>query len=199
MKIDGRKVAVTALIFCSSAFAAPVLAAQDTNPVARCETCHGVTGDSKTPETPRLNGQRQDYLLLRLKEFADPTRNTPHATYQMWETATSLGDRIAHDIAQYFSEQAPTPLAPSGGLSTVGERIYRQGAGPEIPACQQCHGAAGEGSGIVPRLAGQHAAYLESQLSAFMLGMRVSQPMNKHAWHMSPDQFKALSAYLARD
>jgi hypothetical protein len=32
-----------------------------------------------------------------------------------------------------------------------------------------------------------------------MLGARVSQTMNKHAWHMSPDQFKAISAYLGRD
>jgi cytochrome c553 len=32
-----------------------------------------------------------------------------------------------------------------------------------------------------------------------MLGLRVSATMNKHAWRMSSDQFKAISAYLAND
>jgi cytochrome c553 len=196
MKVELPVAIILVLASCSAGLAASTPAAPDQ--AARCEVCHGPGGDSKISGTPRLNGQRQDYLLLRLKEFADPTRSTPHATYQMWETATSLGDRVARDITQYFSSQKPTAAAPSGALSAVGEKLYRQG-GPEIPACQQCHGAAGEGSGLAPRLAGQHAAYIEQQLSAFMLGVRVSQPMNKHAWHMSPDQFKALSAFLARD
>jgi hypothetical protein len=29
--------------------------------------------------------------------------------------------------------------------------------------------------------------------------MRVSAPMNHHAWHLNPDQIAALSAYLAKD
>ena len=165
--------------------------------VTKCESCHGKGGLSKDSLTPRLNGQQRDYLILRLKEFADPTRNTPHATYQMWETATSVGQRMATDIAAYFARQAPTATKPAGALAMAGEKIYRQGSGSQIPACQQCHGSAGEGAGTVPRLAGQHAAYLEQQMSAFMLGVRVSTPMNKHAWHMNPDQFKALSAYLS--
>ena len=171
--------------------------APDPANVTKCESCHGQGGDSKAAQTPRLNGQQRDYLILRLKEFADPTRNTPHATYQMWENATSVGDRIAADIAGYFARQTPTAAKPASALTMAGEKIYRQGAGSQIPACQQCHGPAGEGAGAVPRLAGQHAAYLEQQMSAFMLGVRVSTPMNKHAWHMNPDQFKALSAYLS--
>lgn len=165
--------------------------------VTKCESCHGKGGLSKGALTPRLNGQQRDYLILRLKEFADLTRNTPHATYQMWETATSVGQRTATDIAAYFARQTPTAASPAGALAMAGEKIYRQGSGSQIPACQQCHGPAAEGAGAVPRLAGQRPAYLEQQMSAFMLGVRVSTPMNKHAWHLDPDQFKALSAYLS--
>ena len=197
-----RKLVIATLAACGLQmimFPASVDAASNPGLVAKCENCHGPRGDSKIQETPRLNGQLQSYLLLRLREFADPTRNTPHATYQMWETATSLGERLANDITQYFASQTPTPATPTGVSSAAGEKIYRQGAGPEIPACQQCHGPAGEGSGIAPRLAGQHAAYIEGQLSAFNLGVRVSKPMNNHAWHMSTDQFKALAAFLANN
>jgi cytochrome c553 len=193
------KLSIAILLACLSHAAIAAEAGPDTALVAKCESCHGPGGASRTPETPRLNGQNRDYLLMRLKEFADPTRNTPHATYQMWERATSLGDRVAAGIAAYFAGQPPTQAAPAGALAAAGEKIYRQGVGAQVPACQQCHGAAGEGAGVVPRLAGQHAAYLEQQLSAFMLGVRVSPQMNKHAWHLDPDQFKAISAYLARD
>lgn len=192
------KLPIMVLLTCLAPAAMAAEAGPDSALVAKCESCHGPGGASSSPQTPRLNGQNRDYLLMRLKEFADPTRNTPHATYQMWERATNLGDRVAASIATYFANQAPTAAAPSGALAAAGEKIYRQGAGPQVPACQQCHGAAGEGAGTVPRLAGQHAAYLEQQLSAFMLGLRIGPPM-KHAWHMDPDQFKALSAYLARD
>lgn len=69
----------------------------------------------------------------------------------------------------------------------------------DVPACQSCHGPAGEGHASAPRLAGQRGDYLEEQLSAFMLQMRVSSEMNRHAWHMDPDQFRALRAYLSND
>ena len=186
-----------ALTVGSTLVAFPALCDPEPGLVAKCESCHGPKGDSRSSATPRLNGQAGNYLRGRLKQFADPTRNTPHATYQMWETAKGLSDPETGDIASYFANQAPTPASPVAPLAAAGERIYREGAGDGIPACQQCHGSAGEGSSTAPRLAGQHAAYLEQQMSAFMLGLRVSQPMNKHLFRMSPDQFKALSAYLS--
>lgn len=179
--------------------APPVCAMPDRALVSKCESCHGDPGAAQLPGTPRLNGQSEGYLLQRLKAFGDPTRNTPHATLRMWETAASINDREALEIANYFASQVLTPAALGGTTAAEGERIYRQGAGPDTPPCQQCHGAAGEGSRSAPRLAGQRAAYLESQMSAFMLGLRVSATMNKHAWRMSSDQFKAISAYLAND
>lgn len=184
------------------ACSARVLAADkalDPQLIAKCESCHGPHGNSVSATVPRLNGQQSAYLSLRLKEFLDPARSTPHATYQMWETATNLGDRIAQDLAQYFASQTPTPAAPAGSLAAKGEKIYREGIGSDVPACQSCHGASGEGQGMVPRVAGQHGEYFEQQMNSFMLQVRVSSEMNRHTWHMEPDQFQALRAYLSND
>jgi cytochrome c553 len=51
-------------------------------------------------------------------------------------------------------------------LAERGRTIYEHGL-PDVPACRQCHGPQGEGTESLPRLGGQHARYLESQLRAF--------------------------------
>lgn len=198
-----RKLAGGIAFLTLTGFWAPVQAATnagiDPKIVAGCEGCHGAKGDSKSADVPRLNGQQSAYIALRLKQFLDPTRGSPHATYEMWERSSQLGDRIVDNLSRYFAGQTPTAAAPKGPLAQQGEAIYRNGAGSEVPSCQSCHGARGEGQGAVPRLAGQHGEYLTDQMDALMLTMRVSAPMNHHAWHLRADQIAALSAYLAKD
>jgi cytochrome c553 len=167
--------------------------------IAKCQDCHGPAGGKATSATPRLNGQDAGYLFRRLTEFRDPTRGSPHAAEHMWETATNLADHTAAELARYFAAQPATPAAPKMPLATRGGKIYRLGIVGDVPACQSCHGPAGEGRESAPRLAGQRGDYLEEQLSAFMLQLRVSSDMNRHAWHMEPDQFRALRAYLSND
>lgn len=173
-------------------------AAPDPALVAKCESCHGLHGDSKTGGVPRLNGQQAVYLQSRLKELQNPTRGTPRATNHMWQTASNLKDQTAAELAAYFAQQAPTKAAPANAaLAAKGEKIYSQGAGANVPACQTCHGASAEGRGAVPRLAGQHGEYLDLQLGALMLQLRVNDTMNHPALHLKSDQIKALTAYLA--
>jgi cytochrome c553 len=52
--------------------------------------------------------------------------------------------------------------------------------------------------GTAPRLAGQHRAYLQMQLQAFSTGARISDPMTRHVWFISPDQAMAVANYLGR-
>jgi len=185
----------------------PAVAAQAVEPadsldpqlIAKCEACHAAGGSRSTPSTPRLNGQDASYLNRRLNGFLDPTSGTPHATEHMWETAASLSGRTASALARFFAAQPATPADPQRALATQGAKIYRFGIVGDVPACQSCHGPAGEGRAGAPRLAGQRGDYLEEQLSAFMFQMRVSSEMNRHAWHMKPDQFRALRAYLSND
>ena len=159
---------------------------------AKCQTCHG-----PLESAPRLNGQRADYILTRLREFHNPASQSPHATYAMWDTATGLGTKKAQALADYFSRQAPTP-AHGGALAGKGEKLYQSGGG-QIPACASCHGAQGEGQGASPRLAGQRDLYLSQELANFGMTTRFHETMNAPARSLNDDQIKSLVSYLGGD
>jgi cytochrome c553 len=180
---------------------APAMAQSNLSPglVLSCEACHGKYGDSQRPDVPRLNGQSRDYLLIRMREFRDPTRNTPHATLMMWQNSTSVTDTQAAALADYFSSQAPTSRGGFGPDAARGNELFHHGAGPDTAACATCHGQDGEGLGSAPRVAGQHETYLNRQLEAFQLTARVGDPMNHHTWAMSAEEIRAVAAYLANN
>jgi cytochrome c553 len=63
--------------------------------------------------------------------------------------------------------------------------------------CFICHGVDGESSSpVFPRLAGQHARYVERQLSDYKSGKRASGTMKPMVEDLSPGDFKALGAYF---
>ena len=180
--------------------------AQPMKPVAAggCEACHGINGDSKRADVPRLNGQQSAYVIAKLREFQDPALGPPHAHQMMGRTAASFDDVDAAALAEYFSRQTPTQLTGKAPLAQAGRKIFTEGAGPLIPGplippCGTCHGQNGEGKGEVPRIAGQHSQYLNTQLLAFKNGIRVGTPMNVHAWAMTQVQIQALTDYLSND
>ena len=64
--------------------------------------------------------------------------------------------------------------------------------------CQGCHGSAGVSSSPMwPSLAGQTAAYLESQLKKFKVGERTNATMNPMAEELSDSDIQNLAAYFA--
>jgi cytochrome c553 len=166
--------------------------------IQRCESCHGTGGNSEAPATPRLNGQLPGYILARLADFRDVNRETPHAAFNMWHVAFQLSDSEKRKIAAYFGAQPATPAKP-GPLADAGRRIYEQGVPSRAMACQLCHGPQGKGHGITARLAGQHAAYLQTQLSQFNLQMRKNDLMHPDTERLTNEQIDALASYLAGD
>ncbi|WP_417809664.1 c-type cytochrome [Thioclava sp.] len=64
-------------------------------------------------------------------------------------------------------------------------------------ACATCHGAAGEGSLTVPRLAGLPAGYLTKQLHDYSNGARRNDNMEYVVSRLDVDQMAALGAYYA--
>ena len=73
--------------------------------------------------------------------------------------------------------------------------------GKEVNAtCAGCHGELGQGGsrGEYPRLAGQHAKYLESQLKAFRARTRVNIPMYPYTQEreLPNEDIKDVAAYL---
>lgn len=158
-----------------------------------CQACHGQTGDSPSDTVPRLNGQRAEYLRGRLESFRYPVREAPRMIHIMGHMSSELTDTVAAALARFYAAQ--TPPMPGGDANKEGAAIYRNGA-KDIPACRSCHGEWGEGHGAVPRLAGEHKAYLRLQLQAFGMAARIADPMNHHVWVMKPEQAEAVAAYL---
>ena len=65
--------------------------------------------------------------------------------------------------------------------------------------CAACHGAAGISvSDAIPNLAGQRAAYLESQLRALKNGSRKNPIMNAIAAQLGPEDMANVAAYFAQ-
>ena len=166
--------------------------------VARCESCHGLRGDSTFRTIPRLNGQQTGYLANRFQSFRDLTRQDAHATQFMWGEKSRVADSEILPIVRYFSGQAATPPKSGGPTAALGKKIYEQGTAG-APSCQSCHGEKGEGNGVVPRLAGQHGEYLITQMWVFSFMLRNNETMHPNVKRMTDSQIKAVASYLAGD
>src|SRR5262249_34226428 len=70
-----------------------------------------------------------------------------------------------------------------------------------LPGCGHCHGATGQGVGTAfPKLAGQSAEYITSQLKAGQAGQRGNEPLHLMAGisdKLNDDQIEAVAAYYA--
>ncbi len=163
-----------------------------------CQACHGTDGNSVNPAYPKLAGQSAGYLVKELTDFKDGKRTNPI----MSGMAASLSTQDMEDIASYFSSQTPAAAATKADPDTIklGARLYRGGNRKfGISACMSCHGPAGDGiPPRFPRLAGQHATYVETQLLAFKNGQRKNDDhiMQSIAFRMSLAQIDAVAQYI---
>ena len=167
---------------------------------ATCAACHGVDGNSVTPDWPMLAGQHASYIVRQLQAFKDGERTD----VTMKPFADILSDQDMLDVAAYFAAQTPTPKGADPALVSLGQQIYRGGV-PEraIAACIACHGPDGAGNPLAayPRVSGQHAAYVTKQLNAYRAGDRTSdvefdQMMRNVAETLLDDEIRALSSYV---
>ena len=164
-----------------------------------CESCHGAHGDSQVTSTPRLNGQQAGYIVDRLKKLSSATGKSPHAKIGMFKELAAQNDAARISIARYFASQTPTGPEPSD-RGAEGKRIYENGIAAEnVIACNQCHGAQGEGHDATPRIAGQHADYLKAQLRLFNIKFREHTLMNPNTKTMTAKTMDALTSYLANN
>ena len=80
----------------------------------------------------------------------------------------SHGVLIAGLAAFFADKPARTNRVSDADLLPVGRYIYTRGnSWSGVPACITCHGEKAYGTANLPRLAGQHAAYTETQLRQF--------------------------------
>src|SRR4029079_9792767 len=138
---------------------------------ATCAACHGVDGNSVTPDWPMLAGQHANYIVRQLKAF----KNGERTNVTMKPFADLLSDQDMLDVAAYFEAQKPTPKGADPTLVGLGQQIYRGGVPTRgVAACIACHGPQGMGNPLAsyPRISGQHAAYTTKQLNDFRGGER---------------------------
>jgi cytochrome c553 len=164
-----------------------------------CSSCHGFDGRSVSPTFPRLAGQQQEYLTVQLKAFRDHTRADPHAHTYMWGMAAQLTDPTIDGLATYYAGQTPAPGTPGDPADmAAGQKIFEEGVpAGDVPPCKVCHGDKAEGANNVPRLASQHRAYLEGQLSAFAANSRANEIMHANAVHLTEEQIRQIATYVA--
>ena len=135
-----------------------------------CSNCHGLTGNSVSPNFPNLAGQVEPYITAQLNGFKSHDRRDPAGFEYMWGLGRSLSDKQIAGLAAYYAAQSPQPQPLEGTAAQIeaGRLLFGSGVPDKnIPACFSCHGPAGSGQGNFPRLAGQHADYLVKQLIVF--------------------------------
>jgi len=162
----------------------------------RCVLCHGATGDSSSPLYPKLAGQNADYMQKQLRNFKSRERDSS----DMRKVVADMDDGEMRAAAYFFSRQQPSRgNSAYAEMRAVGEKLYREGdPGKGLKPCRECHGDTGAGSSTLPRIAGQHALYIETQLALFEERKRTNDnaQMQEIAAHLSNDEMRALAEYL---
>lgn len=163
---------------------------------SRCAMCHGREGQSASAVYPRLAAQHPDYLVKQLKDFRDGRRKSD----TMAEMAKGLADAEIAGLAAWFSTR-PAAARRTGDpeLAAVGRYIYARGNSfSGVAACASCHGEKAHGTQQLPRLAGQHPAYLETQLQEFGKRERTNDNAIMHsiAARLTALEMRAVAVYL---
>ncbi|MCX7150570.1 MAG: c-type cytochrome [Rhodocyclales bacterium] len=164
--------------------------------VSRCALCHGPQGESANAIYPRLAAQHPDYIVKQLKDFRDGRRKGETMT----DMAKGLQDSEIAGLAAFFSSRkAGGRQAGDADLAGVGKYIYHHGNNfSGVAACASCHGPTGFGTELLPRLAGQHPAYIEVQLKEFNKRARTNDNSIMHsiAAKLTELETKAVSVYI---
>jgi cytochrome c553 len=164
---------------------------------AVCAACHTNDGSRGSAANPIIQGQHPDYLVKQLAEFKAGKRDNP----VMRAMAAPLSEADMKNVAAFYASKQPKPgFAKNKELVALGEKIYRGGVGERnVPACAGCHGPSGAGiPAQYPRLAGQHADYVQAQLVAFRSGTRRNNPaMSAIAAKLNDREVQALADYVA--
>jgi cytochrome c553 len=185
-----------------------------------CSGCHGIDGNTQLPYFPKLAGIDAAYAerkLTAFREVSPPTdelffeilklsgarKGTGNVSHQerinMEGVAHAAKPEVITQAVQWYAKQ---PHAPGHfgdkALIEEGKERYMNGLpAQKVIACQTCHGTDAQGKGPAPRLAGQNAEYIESQLTKFREGDRRHAPeMTIVTRDLDAEQARAVAAYL---
>lgn len=181
-------------------------AAADMPPQAAvCVSCHLPSGLGMPNLAPSIAGMPAPYLAAQLQHFKAGERQNA----LMQPMAMMLDDAGIKATSEWF---ASLPVVLPGNPAfrgqkplqdmNEGEKLAYQGDWQrDLPSCVACHGPEGVGVGdTFPRLAGQHADYIESQLKAWQAGSRSGDThglMGSVANKLTATEITAVASYFA--
>jgi len=125
-----------------------------------CSACHGFNGNSPGGAVPIIAGMAPSYFKKSINDYASGKRPSP----EMEPYAKYVIQFGLDEIADYFAvqrRQAPAKAKADAKMLSRGTTLASQ--------CVSCHGPQGEGDAFraVPKLQGQPAPYLKSQMALF--------------------------------
>jgi cbb3-type cytochrome c oxidase subunit III len=162
-----------------------------------CITCHGADGGGRHPgNVPIVARQHWRVIIQNLVNFRHARRQNP--SMQRFTDRHRLVDaQDIADVAAYISSLPAIQTPDVGDAREVshGESVY-------VQRCAACHGdnAAGDNARGVPRLAGQHYAYLLKQMDDTIAGRRpdASDTHLPLLQRLEPADRSGVAAYLSR-
>jgi len=161
-----------------------------------CSACHGFNGNSPGNAVPILAGLAPSYFKKAINDYASGKRPSP----EMEPYAKYVLQFGLDEIADYFAvqrRQPPAKVKADTKALSRGTTLATQ--------CTACHGAQGEGDAFqaVPKLQGQPALYLKTQMALFGGDKRklddVAQETIKKTMFkaLNPADFDELAVYYA--
>jgi cytochrome c553 len=142
-------------------FVLPTAQAQQPQQLQMCATCHGPQGNSQVPQIPSLAGQPKLFLENQLVFIREGLRDIP----QMKGLLDGMKDADLSVLASYFASQ--TPVRPAA-MSPLNAETYQRGKETaHNMLCGTCHLPDYSGRQQIPRLAGQHEAFLLDSMKQF--------------------------------
>lgn len=165
-----------------------------------CGGCHGADGNSPISANPKLAGQHADYLFKQMRNFKSSERVNPIMNGMI----AAFDENQMRDLSAWFASQTQKgeQAKNTGDAFALGQKLFRAGdASKGLPACAGCHGPAGAGiPAQYPRIGGQYADYIETQLKGFRASERANDPnkmMRTIALRMTDAEIKAVSDYIS--
>ena len=162
----------------------------------KCAKCHGDAGISDDPDDVNIAGLRDSYIFKQLKDYQDKNRDDK----DMFKTVKDLDDQQLADLAVWFAEQAPAPVAADRNTDPAVLRLVFHGDPTRmLKACASCHGRDGRGGQFDhPALAGQYPDYLVYTLTEFREDDRTNDiysRMRHVAQALTEEEIEALASY----
>jgi len=169
---------------------------------AMCIGCHGIPGyQASFPEVhkvPMISGQNAKYIAAALAAYKKGERKHP----TMYAIAASMSEQDIADLGAHYEKHGQSSLKAVADTPAVAPSA-EVGALLAKGACASCHGANFNKpiDGSYPKLAGQHADYLNVALRSYAVQGnpkvgRGNAVMGAQVQQFKRSELKAMADYI---